>query len=277
MSKVHIVVPGVTGRMGRLIAKGALADGRFALVGASARAGRSEIGHDVGGVLGHEPVGLPVLSSLELVLEELDDEARARACVIDFTGPDALAGHVATARKHKVPLLVGTTGLSAADARLLDEAAAEIPVLLAANTSLGANLLAAFSALAAKALPDAEVEIVELHHRAKKDAPSGTALMLGRAVADAREEQFDVLARTTRTGHTPREPGEIGVFGVRGGTVAGEHTVYFFLDDERVELTHRVTDRAIFARGALTAAAFLVGKAPGRYQMRDVLGLGADA
>lgn len=263
-----IVVPGVPGRMGQLLAAAALDDDRHRLVGATARPGSDAVDTDVGVVIGRSACGETVRETLAAALRD-DDQDRV---VIDFSAPAALGAHLDAAVSAKVPVLVGTTGLEDAHHAALNAAAEHIPVLLAANTSLGANLLSAFAKQAAAALEGAEAEVVELHHRGKKDSPSGTALLLARAIAEGRGESAPTL-RTAREGYAPREAAEIGVFGVRGGTVAGEHTAYFFLDDERVELTHRVTDRAIFARGALTAARFLRGRPAGRYTMADVLGL----
>ena len=193
------------------------------------------------------------------------------AAVVDVATPGGTARHAAVCAAAGVPLVVATTGLVGDDHRALDDAAAAIPVLVAANLSPGAHLVALLSAMAAKAMPDADVEIVEVHHRNKKDAPSGTALMLAQAVEHTRGGARVVAARE---GHAPRAPGDIGVLAVRGGDVVGEHTVCFFVDGERVEIAHKVSDRAIFATGAVRAARFLVGKAPGRYRMTDVLQAG---
>jgi 4-hydroxy-tetrahydrodipicolinate reductase len=204
----------------------------------------------------------------------LDEAELAGAnAMIDFTAPETAAAHARFCAKNGLALVMGTTGLDDDAHAALDEAAKKVPVLLAPNTSLGANLLFALTETASRSLPDAEIEIVELHHRAKRDSPSGTALRLASSVAEARDKSVADIARTSRAGDAPRVEGEVGVFGVRGGTVPGEHTVYLFLDDERIELTHRVTDRSIFARGAVTAATWLHGQKPGRYTMKDVLGL----
>lgn len=270
---VGVVVPGATGRMGRLLAGAAIDDTRHVLLGATARPGTSTVGRDVGELVGRGAIGVPFRASLHEALSSMTSEERARACVIDFTLAELCASHAEAAAEHGVPLVVGTTGLCDDAGRALDEAARRVPVLQAANTSLGANLLMALTGQATRALPDADVEIVELHHKGKRDAPSGTALRLGEEVASARGKALSDLVRLERAGVAPRQAGEVGIFGVRGGDVPGEHTVYFLLDGERMELVHRVTDRRIFALGALAAARFLVGKAPGRYTMRDVLGL----
>lgn len=270
---VRVVVPGVTGRMGRLIAQEALASTEHELVAASVRPESEAVGSDVGILCGSSAMGVLASPRLDEALEMLEEREREGGVIIDFTKPGLVEAHAACARRFGLGLVVGTTGLSKVDERALDEAAREVPVLVASNCALGPNLLMELARLAARALPDADVEIVEIHHRHKRDAPSGTALSLGRAVAEGRGEDFEKVKRTERSGDAPREARELGLFGVRGGDVAGEHTVYLFLEGERVELTHRATDRRIFASGALRAARWISGKPAGRYTMRDVLGL----
>jgi 4-hydroxy-tetrahydrodipicolinate reductase len=192
---------------------------------------------------------------------------------VDFSAPGATraAAHLAP---RGVAAVVGTTGLGPEDRAALDGLAARAPVLESANFSLGVNLLLALTADAAAAVPGWDAELVELHHRRKRDAPSGTALALGRAIAGARGVALDAIARGGREGDVgPRPDGELGLHAVRGGDVVGEHTVCFFGEGERIELTHRATSREIFAAGALRAAAFVAGKPAGRYAMRDVLGI----
>ena len=194
---------------------------------------------------------------------------------VDFSVPDAVEAHLAQARRAGKPILIGTTGLTAGHHRLIDEAAAEIPLVYAANTSLGVNLLAYLvRETAARLGEEWDLEIVEMHHRMKADAPSGTALMLGRAAADGRGVELDAVAERGRDGMTgPREPGRIGFAALRGGSVAGEHLVLFAAEGERLELGHRAESRAIFAHGAIEAALWLADKPAGRYTMADVLGL----
>ncbi|MEA3051493.1 MAG: 4-hydroxy-tetrahydrodipicolinate reductase [Sphingomonadales bacterium] len=194
---------------------------------------------------------------------------------VDFSVPEALEAHLGQARRAGKPILVGTTGLSPEHHRLIDAAAAEIPLVYAANTSLGVTLLAHLvRETAARLGEDWDLEIVEMHHRMKADAPSGTALMLGRAAAEGRGVALDSVAERGRDGFTgPREPGRIGFAALRGGSVAGEHLAIFAAEGERLELGHRAESRAIFARGAIEAALWLVGKPAGRYSMADVLGL----
>jgi 4-hydroxy-tetrahydrodipicolinate reductase len=208
-------------------------------------------------------VPVPVSRGLASVTATLD-------VLIDFTSPHALIEHAALAAERRIPLVVGTTGLDAAHHAALDAAAREVAVLQAPNMSVGVNALLALVAQAARYLGDGfDLEIVETHHKAKRDAPSGTALALLGALEAVRAESHGVFSRHGDIG--PRTPSEIGVQTVRGGDVVGEHTVFFLGAGERLELTHRATDRRIFAAGAVRAACFLAGKPPGRYSMADVL------
>jgi 4-hydroxy-tetrahydrodipicolinate reductase len=200
---------------------------------------------------------------------------KGAAVAVDFSLASATAAHVAACAKAKLPILIGTTGFDAAVHAQLQRAAREIAVLVAPNTSVGVGVLSQLVAVAASALGgDYDVEISEAHHRHKRDAPSGTALHLGRLVAGARAQQFDQVAAYDRPdSHEPRAQGSIGFSVVRAGDIVGEHTVTFAAAGERLEITHRATDRITFARGALKAAQWLVGRPPGLYGMKDVLGL----
>ena len=194
---------------------------------------------------------------------------------VDFSVPDALQEHLESARAAGKPILIGTTGLDGEHQRLIGEASAEIPVLQAANTSLGVNLLAHLVRETAARLGEQwDIEIVEMHHRHKADAPSGTALLLGQAAAEGRGVSLDEVSDRGRDGITgPRDSGHIGFAALRGGSVAGDHQVIFAGEGERIELGHRAESRAIFARGAIEAALWLKDKPAGRYSMADVLGL----
>jgi 4-hydroxy-tetrahydrodipicolinate reductase len=206
-----------------------------------------------------------------------DLEAVARECdvLIDFSAPTALPAVLAAAQAAGRPLVVGTTGLGGDEQAAIDEAAPAIPVLQAANMSLGVNLLAHLVREAAARLgPDWDVEIAEMHHRHKVDAPSGTALLLGQAAAEGRGVELAAQSERGRDGITgARARGTIGFAAMRGGSVAGDHLVILAGDGERLELGHRAESRAIFARGAIRAAVWLHGQRPGRYGMDDVLGL----
>lgn len=195
--------------------------------------------------------------------------------LVDFSGPDALRESLDRAICANVPILVGTTGLKAEHHAMIEEASTKVAVIYAPNTSLGINLLKDLVEQAAGRLgPDWDIEILEMHHRHKIDAPSGTALMLAQAAAKGRGSTIQELGRFDRISENPhaREVGTIGFASLRGGSVAGEHLVILATDGERVELGHRADSRKIFARGALAAARFLVGKPAGLYSMRDVIG-----
>lgn len=193
--------------------------------------------------------------------------------VIDFTAPEASVDHAAIAAKYKKPLLIGTTGLSDSQLALIHASSRHAPILVSANTSLGVNVLSALVQKAAKLLGnDYAIEILEAHHSNKVDAPSGTALALGRAAAEGRAINLADHAVYAREGHTgKRKPDDIGFATLRGGDVVGEHTVFFYGQGERLELTHRATDRALFARGAIETAKWLVKQQPGSYRMQDFL------
>ncbi|OYX67359.1 MAG: 4-hydroxy-tetrahydrodipicolinate reductase [Sphingomonadales bacterium 32-64-17] len=201
--------------------------------------------------------------------------ADASDALVDFSAPGALEANLHAAIGAGIPLLIGTTGLGASEMTAIDNAARAIPVLQTGNTSLGVTLLAHLVEEAASKLgPDWDIEIVEMHHRMKVDAPSGTALLLGEAAAKGRGIDLASNTESGRHGHTgKRAEGAIGFAALRGGTVAGEHMVYLAGEKERLTLTHLAEDRAIFANGAVKGATWLIGKAPGRYTMKDVLGI----
>jgi 4-hydroxy-tetrahydrodipicolinate reductase len=195
--------------------------------------------------------------------------------LIDFSVPAALEASLDRATSASLPILIGTTGLQAEQHARVAQAAKQVPVIYAANTSLGVNVLKQLVEEATSRLgPDWDIEIVEMHHRGKVDAPSGTALLLGEAAAKGRGKAASELNRFDRIGFDPhaREPGTIGYASLRGGSVAGEHMVILASEGERLELGHRAESRMIFARGALAAARFLVGKPAGLYSMQDVIG-----
>lgn len=203
------------------------------------------------------------------------DLARKADVLVDFSAPAALEAHLAAARAAWTPIVIGTTGIGVHHHELINAAAAEIPVLQTGNTSVGIGLLARLVREAAARLgPDWDIEIVETHHRNKADAPSGTALMLGNAAAHGIGTTLAEAGVSDRAGLTgPRAEGTIGMASLRGGSVVGDHSVIFATAGERIELTHRADDRAIFARGAVQAALWLKGQQPGRYTMDEVLGI----
>ena len=266
---LRIGLVGAAGRMGATLVREIVGRPGVRLSGATERPGAEALGRDVGSLAGLEPLGLAITSDAAALFATSD-------VVIDFTAPAATLAHAALAAEHGVPLVIGTTGLDAAHERQLAEHARRVAMVLSGNMSLGVNLLVALTAKVAATLgPDFDIEIVEMHHRHKVDAPSGTALMLGRAAAAGRGVSLDEVADRGRDGITgARTPGAIGFAALRGGDVVGEHTVLFAADGERIELTHKATDRRLFARGAVTAALWTRTRPPGLYAMADVLGLG---
>lgn len=254
--------------MGASVVSALRADEDFRVAAAFEREGSPQVGLDAGVVSGAGALNVPIASSIEEAL------SRGADVVIDFTAPTASLHHAAVCAQKQVALVIGTTGFSGKAKAQLAQEAQRIPLLLAPNMSVGVNVLFRLVADAARALgPSYEVEIVEMHHRAKKDAPSGTALGLVELSAQALgiDASRDVIYE--RRGDVgARKAGTIGVQSLRGGDVVGDHTVFFLADGERLELTHRASSRDNFARGAVRAARFLVGKKPGLYDMQDVLG-----
>ena len=267
-----VLIVGAGGRMGlamaRLIAQRAVPG--LELVAAVDRAGAPLLGQDAGVAAGVPALGVVLGADLAAGLAARPDVA------VDFSSPSATAATAAQVAAAGVPWVVGTTGLGAAEQAAVAQAARKIPVVLSANMSLGVNLLYALVAQAARTLAGLryDCEIIERHHRRKKDAPSGTALYLGEAAAQGFGWNLKDVAVDGRTGIPGERPEkEIGFHAVRGGDIVGDHTVLFAADGECLELSHRATSRDTLARGALRAAAWLPGRAPGLYSMRDVLGL----
>jgi 4-hydroxy-tetrahydrodipicolinate reductase len=268
MAETGIGVIGCAGRMGRMLVADIVATEGCALAGGVARPGAACIGQDVGELAGVGRLGIAVGESADQLLRDSD-------VAVDFTTATATAEHAALAASLGKPIVIGTTGLSAAEESEVRAAAAKIPVVLAANTSLGINLLLGLVAQVAQRLgPDWDIEIVEMHHKGKVDSPSGTALALGRAAAAARHVSLEEVAVRGRDGITgPRPPGAIGFAALRGGDAVGDHHVIFAGAGERLELVHRATNRAIYAKGAVRAALWLKGQPAGLYGMKEVLGL----
>jgi 4-hydroxy-tetrahydrodipicolinate reductase len=263
---IRITVIGVTGRMGRAIVRVADASGEAKVVAGLASASSKELGRDIGELAGIASTGVRVTSDLKVALSHCD-------VVIDFSNAGATAANVAECRLAHKPIVIGTTGLPDEARQVIEEAAAEIAIIVAPNTSLGVTLLIEMVRAAAKALPESfDIEIWEAHHRHKKDAPSGTALALGRAAAEGRGQDLAKVGVLARQGDSPRQSGEIGFSVTRGGDIVGEHSVMFAAAGEVLTLGHRATDRSIFAQGAVRAAAWLAAKPAGRYGMCDVVG-----
>jgi 4-hydroxy-tetrahydrodipicolinate reductase len=264
-----LVLFGVTGRMGQSILRALGESTQLRLGGAIASPDSPRLG---------ERLELPATAMAGPPMHITSDAASAlasAAVAVDFSSSNAVAAHAAECAAADVPLLVGATGLDAATFDALAAAAARVAVLVAPNTSLGVGVLMKLAKLAATALGESyDIEIFEAHHRGKRDAPSGTALSIGGMLAETRGRDPAELAVYGRHGREgSRARGSIGFSVVRAGDIVGEHTVFFAGDGERLELTHRATDRQCFARGALRGAEWLVGRPPGLYSMHDVLGL----
>jgi 4-hydroxy-tetrahydrodipicolinate reductase len=266
---VRIAVLGADGRMGRALTRAVKAVGPEAavLTAASERAGAAAIGADAGTRAGIETAGVTIDAALP---------TRGVADVwIDFTTASATESVTVAATAAGAALVIGTTGLGTHARAAIDFAALKVPVVFSANYSVGINVMLKRLADAARALGASyDLEVVEAHHRAKHDAPSGTALMLGEALAAASERKLATAARYARHGDIgPRSPSEIGIQTIRGGDVVGDHTVFFLGTGDRLEITHRATTRDTFAVGAVRAALWVAGRGPGLYDMRAVLGL----
>lgn len=264
---VPIIICGAAGRMGRTLVRLVHEEPKARLHAAIESAGNATVGQDAGVIAGIRALGVPIG----------DDYARAAApgtVTLDFTVAGAALEHLRTAVETGAAIVIGTTGFSADEQRELDALAGRTPCVVAANMSVGVNVLLALVEQAAAALGGGfDPEIVEIHHRMKVDAPSGTALALGRAVAAGLGRDFERSKRLAREGIVgARTDEEIGIVGLRGGDVVGDHTVIFAGMGERLELTHRAHSRDCLARGAVRAALWLAGRPAGRYAMRDVLG-----
>jgi 4-hydroxy-tetrahydrodipicolinate reductase len=269
MADMRVVIAGAGGRMGRTLIHAMAASKGLSLVGAVEAAGSAVIGRDAGELAGLGRNGVKVTSDVAPLLKEADG-------LIEFTIPAATLAFAELTAAAGLVHVIGTTGHSAAEEAVIAKAASRAKIVKSGNMSLGVNLLAALVKRVAKTLDDAyDIEILEMHHNKKIDAPSGTALMLGRAAAAGRGIDLARHAVRGRDGITgARCPGDIGFAALRGGTVVGDHSVIFAGPAERVELTHRAEDRMIFARGALHAALWASRQKPGLYAMADVLGLG---
>lgn len=263
----RVGITGAAGRMGRMLVELAARDPRLGLSAAFERADAPQIGQDVGVIAGIGPAGVPLLSSGQLAEASFD-------VLIDFTTPQATLDNVARCRTLGRGMVIGTTG-AGVDRHAIEAAAREIAIVWAPNMSVGVNLCFKLLEIAARVLGDeVDVEVIEAHHRHKLDAPSGTALRMGEIVALTLGRDLGTCAVYGREGQTgPRDRQTIGFATIRAGEIVGDHTVMFAGAGERVEISHRAENRATFATGALRAAAWLAGRAPGLYDMQDVLGL----
>lgn len=268
MGAIRVGIMGVAGFMGRMIAKQVQDNPGAVLSGGSVLPGSAEEGVEINTLLGRSESSPKTVTDPRQVFAESD-------VVIDFTAPNASLAHARIAAETGTAFVVGTTGLSAADEAELADLGTRTAIVYSSNTSLGVNLLFDLVKKVAATLDDSfDIEIVEMHHRRKVDAPSGTALSLGKAAAAGRGVTLDEKGVLSREGVTgPREAGQIGFATLRGGDVVGEHTVIFAGAGERIELTHKAASRELFAAGAVKAALWVSGRKPGLYSMADVLGL----
>ncbi|NVK17089.1 MAG: 4-hydroxy-tetrahydrodipicolinate reductase [Methylocystaceae bacterium] len=267
---MRIGIVGCAGRMGRMLVQAVVATDGAELAGGTEMPSSPFIGQDPAVVAGEIPSGSSIIT-------DADELFKISDAVIDFTVPAATLEHAKLAAKYGTNLVIGTTGLSADDQLIIAEAAKDTTIIQAPNMSLGVNLAFAITEKVASMLNDDwDIEIVEMHHKHKVDAPSGTALGLGRAAAAGRKVDLDKVADKVRDGHTgERKKGDIGFATLRGGDVVGDHTVIFAIEGERFEITHKASSRVIFARGAVTGALWTEKAGNGLFDMQDVLGLKA--
>jgi len=265
-AQIRLAIVGAAGRMGRQLIQAAHEAEGVVLGAALEREGSSLVGSDAGELVGIGKLGVTIGD--RLVAEDFD-------VLIDFTRPEASLNYLAFCRQHKKGMVIGTTGFDQAGKEAIKAAAQEIGIVFAANFSVGVNLVLKLLEKAAKVMGDyADIEITEAHHRYKVDAPSGTALAMGEAIADAMAWDLDEHAVYSREGHTgERKPQTIGFATVRAGDIVGEHTAMFADIGERVEITHKASSRMTFAKGAIRAAGWIKSKDKGLYDMRDVLNL----
>lgn len=267
-AQVRVAIAGAGGRMGRQLIQAALQMDGVTPGAALEREGSSLIGSDAGELAGVGRCGVTVSGSLDDVVNNFD-------ILIDFTRPEGTLNHLAFCRRHGKGMIIGTTGFDEAGKKAIEDAAADIPIVFAANFSVGVNVLLRLLEKTAKVMGDyTDIEIIEAHHRHKVDAPSGTALAMGEAIAGALNKDLRDCAVYAREGHTgERVPGTIGFATVRAGDIVGEHTAMFADIGERIEITHKASSRMTFANGAVRSAIWLKAKNNGLFDMRDVLDL----
>ena len=266
MIKVGVI--GAGGRMGRMLIEAIQENAQTMLNAAIEREGSSLVGADAGEVAAIERLEVKIVDDLVSVIKDIE-------VLIDFSLPDATEQNMQICAEHNVAMVIGTTGFNEQQEKVLQEASKKIAIVYAGNYSTGVNLSLKLLEMAAKAFgTDADVEIIEAHHKHKIDAPSGTAFMMAEAVAEARGQNLKDVAIYGREGQTgEREKGSIGIHAIRGGEIIGDHTVMFIADGEVVEITHRARARMTFAAGAVRAATWVIQQGNGQYNMQDVLGL----
>lgn len=265
---INVGVIGAGGRMGRMLIEAVQNNPQTTLKAAIERQGSSLVGADAGEVAAIGHLNVQIVDDLAAVINDID-------VLIDFSLPDATEKNMQVCAEHNVAMVIGTTGFNEQQEQVLAKASEKITIVYAGNYSTGVNLSLKLLGMAAKAFGnDADVEIIEAHHKHKIDAPSGTAYMMAEAVAEARGQNLKDVAIYGREGQTgERESGTIGIHAVRGGEIVGDHTVMFIADGEVVEITHRARARMTFAAGAVRAATWVVEQEVGQYNMQDVLGL----
>jgi 4-hydroxy-tetrahydrodipicolinate reductase len=267
LNRIDVGVFGAGGRMGQKNLASVLADQALKLVAATARKDSPLFGQDVGQMLGSHTFGLKLS-------DNLDEAFSVAKVMIDFSSPAGTLSCLAQAIKHRTALVIGTTGFTKAELAEVQSASKKIPIVFSGNYSLGVNVLTSLVKKASALLKEFDIEIVEHHHNQKKDAPSGTALMLGRAAAEARDQALEQVALYGREGQVgARKKGEIGFHAVRGGGVIGRHEVFLFSQNETIELTHVAQSREAFTSGVVLAVKWVNGKEPGFYDMTHVLGI----
>ena len=265
---INVGVIGAGGRMGRMLIEAVQDNPQTTLNAAIERQGSSLVGADAGEVAAIGVLNLKIVDDLKTVVNDID-------VLIDFSLPNATEQNMQICAEHNVAMVIGTTGFNEQQEKVLSKASEKIAIVYAGNYSTGVNLSLKLLAMAAKAFGvDADVEVIEAHHKHKIDAPSGTAFMMAEAVAEARGQHLKDVAVYGREGQTgAREAGTIGIHAIRGGEIIGDHTVMFIADGEVVEITHRARARMTFAAGAVRAATWIVEQSTGQYNMQDVLGL----
>lgn len=265
---IRIVIAGAAGRMGSRITALSREYPDLKLTGVFEKRGHSAIGKDIGSIIGIGEIGIKLIDNLEDIVGDAD-------VIIDFTTPNSTKENIKVAHKNNKAMVIGTTGFSKDDINEIEPLIGSMPCVMASNMSTGVNLLLKVLQDIARVLgDDYDIEIIEAHHRLKKDAPSGTALKMAQVIAGALQRNLDEVAVYTRKGLIgERSKKEIGIQTIRAGDIVGEHTVIFGGLGERIEITHKASSRDTFARGALRAALWLAGKPAGLYDMQDVLGL----
>lgn len=265
---IKVGVIGAGGRMGRMLIEAVNDNPQTTLNAAIERQGSSLVGTDAGEVAAIGHLNVQIVDDLQAVVDDID-------VLIDFSLPDATEKNMQVCAEHNVAMVIGTTGFNEQQEQVLAKASEKIAIVYAGNYSTGVNLSLKLLEMAAKAFgTEADVEVIEAHHKHKIDAPSGTAYMMAEAVADARGQNLKDVAVYGREGQTgEREAGTIGIHAIRGGEIIGDHTVMFIADGEVVEITHRARARMTFAAGAVRAATWVIQQEVGQYNMQDVLGL----